>query len=87
VQSAEGTVLSQLHHQERQAWSEILAHVPADPHHKVVLCALCHRVRGEESWSSLPPGIEHELLGWKTVLLSHGYCPECLEELEAAQAH
>jgi len=84
---ADATTVSQLHHSEREAWAEILAQVPFDPDHRVVLCARCHRARGDEGWTTLPIGIEHELMHWKGALLSHGYCPECLAELEAGAHH
>jgi hypothetical protein len=67
-----------VHRGERQAWAEILARLPGDPDHVVVLCAWCHRAKGVRLWTHLPIGIEYELRVWDRVLLSHGYCPECM---------
>ena len=68
-----------VHQRERRAWADILARLPGDPDHVVVLCAWCHRVRGPRIWTQLPVGIEHELRRWDSILLSHGYCPECMQ--------
>ncbi|MGN6393358.1 MAG: hypothetical protein ACTHM9_14080 [Gemmatimonadales bacterium] len=87
VRCADATIVSQMHHNEREAWADILAHVPSDPDHRVVLCARCHRARGDEGWTNLPMGIEHELKHWQGALVSHGYCPECMLEMEAATHH
>ena len=78
VQSADDRDERVVHHVERQAWAEILARLPADPDRMVMLCACCHRVRGVRLWTHLPIGIEYELRVWDRILLSHGYCPECM---------
>lgn len=69
---------------EWEEWAEILARLPNDPEHKVVVCAQCHRARADRHWTKLPDGIEDELRSWSAVLLSHSYCPDCLTEMEAA---
>ena len=76
IQSREASIAS-------QAWANILIHLPADSSHTVVLCARCHRARAQKEWANLPAGVEHGLRTWDQVLLSHGYCPECMRELEA----
>jgi hypothetical protein len=78
VQSADDRDERVVHHLERQAWAEILARLPGDPDRMVVLCAGCRRVRGVRLWTHLPIGIEYELRVWDRILLSHGYCPECM---------
>jgi hypothetical protein len=70
---------SPLYRQEWSAWAAVLAPLRADPNHMVVLCAYCHRVQGKDGWIPLPPGVEHELKEWTDVILSHGYCDDCLE--------
>src|SRR5262245_35554192 len=64
ARSADATIASQRYHYEREAWARILARVPGDPDHKVVICARCRRAKGEERWTSMPAGVEHELLTW-----------------------
>jgi hypothetical protein len=70
---------SLLHREERSAWATILAQLPVDPDRMVVLCAYCHRVQGEDGWIPLPAGVEDELKKWTGVILSHGYCADCLQ--------
>jgi hypothetical protein len=84
VRLGEAALAGRAHRGERLAWAGILACLVADPDHKVVLCAQCHRAKADERWTALPDGIERELRGWDAVLLSHGYCPDCLQEMEAA---
>lgn len=75
---------SQLHRGERAAWAELLAGVPVDPDHIIVLCVRCRRVRTRRGWSALPLGIEEGLAEWTGASVSHGYCPECAKGLGAA---
>jgi hypothetical protein len=47
----------------------------------VVLCAYCHRVRdvtGE--WSSIPRLVELRLANQCSKYISHGLCPECMQQ-------
>lgn len=83
AQSSEDRDVRQVHQGERQAWNQILAQLPGDPDHVVVLCAWCRRVKGVRLWTHLPIGIEYELRMWDRILLSHGYCPECMRVAEA----
>src|SRR5262245_31822463 len=78
VQSTGDRDERQAHQGEPQAWAEILARLPDDPDRVVVLCAWCHKVKGVRLWSHLPLGIEYKLRVWDHILLSHGYCPECM---------
>ena len=86
--AAEAVDLTMIHRREREAWAEILDRIPADPDHLLILCAYCHRARGENGWTVLPTGVEMELRAWPGVLLSHGFCPDCLrlQQLEYAPA-
>jgi hypothetical protein len=68
---------------EWAVWAEILARLPADPERMVVLCAACHRVRGGQLWTRLPAGVEYELRAWEHIVLSHGYCDDCVRGFEA----
>jgi len=83
AQSAQERGARRVYQEERRAWADILARLPDDPDHMVVLCACCHRVRGPRLWTRLPIGIEYELWAWHRVLLSHGYCPQCMRVAEA----
>src|SRR5689334_18872652 len=78
AQSSDDRGVRRVQHDERQAWSDILGRLPEDPDRLVVLCAWCHRVKGARLWTHLPVGIEYELRVWDRILLSHGYCPECM---------
>lgn len=71
---------SRVHREERRQWRAIMARIPADPDHILVLCAFCHRARGALGWAVLPPGIESELKRWVGVRVSHGYCPDCIRQ-------
>lgn len=82
AQSSEDRGVRRVHQDERQAWNEILSQLPGDPDHVVVLCAWCHRVKGVRLWTHLPVGIEYELRMWDRILLSHGYCPDCMPTVE-----
>jgi hypothetical protein len=84
LQSAQAAGKGRVSREARAAWIAILADVPADPDHMVILCARCHHVKGKDEWIPLPSGIEGELKEWDGITLSHGYCPECFHELEAA---
>jgi hypothetical protein len=70
---------SQGYREERKAWDALLARLPSVPSRLVVLCASCHRIRGVDGWTPLPVGIEAELLAWRGAMVSHGYCPDCLQ--------
>jgi hypothetical protein len=86
--AAEAVERALSHRREREAWAEILDRIPADPDHLLILCAYCHRARGENGWTVLPTGVEMELHAWPGVLLSHGLCPDCLrlQQLEYTPA-
>ncbi len=86
--AAEAIDVTTLHRGEREAWADILDRIPADPDHLLILCAYCHRARGESGWTVLPGGVEAELHAWPGVLLSHGFCQDCvrLQQLEYAPA-
>jgi hypothetical protein len=86
--AAEAIEHASMRRREREAWAEILDRIRADPDHLLILCAYCHRARGENGWTVLPTGVEMELYAWPGVLLSHGFCPDCLslQQLEYAPA-
>ena len=86
--ATEAIDVTMLHRGEREAWADILDRIPADPDHLLILCAYCHRARGDSGWTVLPGGVEAELHTWPGVLLSHGYCQDCvrLQQLEYAPA-
>lgn len=69
---------SRTHREERRQWRSILARIPADPDHILVLCAYCHRARGALGWAVLPAGIEYEVKRWGGCRVSHGFCPDCV---------
>jgi hypothetical protein len=81
-QSTEERDERQVQQSHRQAWADLLAPLPGDPDHVVVLCAWCGRVKGVRLWHHLPVGIEYELRAWDRILLSHGYCPDCMRAAE-----
>jgi hypothetical protein len=64
-----------IHRRQREAWAEILDRIPADPDHLLILCAYCHRARGENGWTVLPTGVEMELHAWPGVLLQSRLLP------------
>ena len=78
--AAQVSATTRIHREERQEWAALLSSIPLDPDHMVVLCAYCHRVRAPHGWIELPPGIEHQLIGWGGAMVSHGYCPDCLQQ-------
>jgi hypothetical protein len=56
-------------------WSECIAHRD----HIIVTCAYCGQMRaGTGEWITPPPGLLPALRITRAVLLSHGYCPECV---------
>ena len=63
--------------EQRQAWAALVAQVPLDPDALVILCAICHRVRGASGWTVLPAGIEQRLMTWDRASVSHSFCPDC----------
>lgn len=78
VQAAGLSAASQVRRQERQAFGAMLARLPGLPDRVVVLCAYCHRQQDGEGWTTLPSGMETVLFR-RGVIVSHGYCPECLQ--------
>lgn len=71
---------SRAHREERRQWQAIVARMPADADHIIVLCAYCHRARGTAGWTVVPAGIERELKRWVGARVSHGYCPDCVRQ-------
>jgi hypothetical protein len=58
--SAELVATSRVYREQRKEWAGLLAHLPLDPDHMVVLCAYRHRVRAAHSWTDLPLEIEEK---------------------------
>ncbi len=78
VQAAGLAAASQVRRQERQAFGAMLARLPRLQDRLVVLCAYCHRRQDGDGWTALPFGMEALLLR-RGVIVSHGYCPDCLQ--------
>jgi hypothetical protein len=83
--SAETVSVSAGGREDRARWAAILGRVPATPDRLVVVCAYCHRVQDGDRWTALPRGIEDELMRWRFVLVSHGFCPDCVRDHEPAR--
>lgn len=63
--------------ERRQAWAALLAHIPLDPDHPVVLCAGCRRVQTAHGWTILPAGVEDRYMAADGGMAAYDFCEDC----------
>jgi hypothetical protein len=64
---------------ERESWRLIWSASRQQPGLFIMCCAFCARIRSSRgAWVSVPIGVSDALHRARGVLLSHGYCSDCI---------
>jgi len=79
--AAELRAATRLRRQYRQDWKALWSACRADPQNVIHSCAYCHRVKEPSTgeWLAISPKVSESLTPNEPPLVSHGFCPDCID--------